>query len=316
MANTQIVSMSKYLSQPSINSYVHSMLGERAPQFINALTQLASSSYQLKKCDRNSLLSCALKSASLNLAFDPALGQSWAVPYKNKDGSYSAQFQIGARGITQLAVRSGQYAGINAMEVKEGEFEGRDFLGDPIIKWLPENERSGKETIGYFAGFKTVNGYSKTIYWTKQQVEEHAERFSQGYRYYKTHGASTSASRSGNKESPWVSDFDAMACKTVLKYLISHYGAMSTEMQAAVKVDQSKIDTDFDTGEETIDYVDNDEPEAPQQFLTGEQQNAMLEKYGGGKVAKACEVFGVKTLNEVPADSIESFTAILESQEE
>jgi recombination protein RecT len=304
----QLVPMSKFLAQPSINGYIKNMLGNRSGAFITSLTQLATSSPQLRECDRNSLLSCALKATGMGLPFDPSLGKAYAVPYKSRDG-YVAQFQLGYKGVVDLALRTGQYKHLNAMEVRQGEFKGRDDAGDPIIEWADEDEREKLPVIGYMAYFELVGGFKKRIYWTVEKVEKHAERYSQGYRYEKAHGASQSTAKAGNKSSPWVSNRDEMACKTVLKNLISKWGVMSIEYQMAAQYDQAVITTDFDTGEETVQYIDNPANDVP--TLTGEQQTALLQEYGGEVVGKGLEQFGAKTLNEIQQDQLDDFKEVL-----
>ena len=226
--------MSVYLSNDSTKKYLESILGSRTGQFITSLTSLAGSSQSLKECDRNSLLACALKATSLELPFDPNLGFAWCVPYKNnRNGTTTATFQIGAKGYIQLALRTGQYRALNARDVREGEFSGRDILGDPIINWLPDSERAGKEIIGFMAGLELVNGFKKIIYWTIQDVDAHAIKYSQSYRKYKKTG--------NTNDAIWASQFEKMAEKTVLKSLISRYGIMSTDMQTSIKSDHSSL---------------------------------------------------------------------------
>ena len=204
-----------------------------------------------------------------------------------------------------------EYQSLGAREVKEGEYKGRDFIGDPLIEWLPDDERLNKKVVGYMAGLRLMNGFQKTIFWTVAEVEKHADKYSQGYRAYKKYGASKSTARSGNRESPWASDFDQMAMKTVLKSLISKYGIMSTEIQNAVKYDQAAINIDTETGEETVDYVDN-EPEPTAKPLSGEQQAELLKKYGADKVQQALKLGGYATLNEVTDETVGELTKVLD----
>ena len=236
--------MSIYLSNEKTKKYLQSILGERTNQFITSLTSLASSSNYLKNCDRNSLLACALKAESMNLPFDPNLGFAWAVPYKN-----TATFQIGCKGYIQLALRTGRYKALNSRDVREGKFVGRDFVGDPIIEWIPDDVRPEKPVIGYMAGIELTNGFRKIIFCSIQEVEDHALKYSQSFRKYKQTGKSS--------ETLWASQFDKMARKTLMKSLISKFGIMSTDMQDAIKSDHSSLKIDFDTGDESIKYPDN-----------------------------------------------------------
>ena len=308
--SAQLVPMSKFLAQPNINGYLKGMLGDRSGAFITSLTQLATSSPQLRECDRNSLLSCALKATGMGLPFDVSLGKAFAVPYKGRDG-YVAQFQLGYKGVVDLALRTGQYKHLNAMEVREGEFSGRDEGGDPIINWIDEDERESKPVVGYMAFLELRSGYKKRIYWSNKKIEDHATRYSQGYRYEKSHGASQSTARSGNKSSPWVSNRDEMAEKTVLKSLISKWGPVSIEYQDAVRYDQAVVTTDFETGEESVEYVDNDDSDKPTP-LSGEQQAELLKKYGADKVQQALKLGGYATLNEVTDETVGELTKVLD----
>ena len=285
--------MSVYLSNGNTKKYLQSILGEKTGQFITSLTSLAGSSKALKNCDRNSLLSCALKATSMELPFDQNLGFAWCIPYKT-----TATFQVGVKGYIQLALRTGQYQSLNARDVRQGEFSGRDFVGDPIINWLPDEERANKEIIGFMAGLQLVNGFKKVIYWSVPEIERHAEKYSQSYRKYK---------KTGNVDDAiWASQFEKMAEKTVLKSLISRYGIMSTDIQKAVISDQSKINIDIETGEESIKYIDN--PEVTDiQNLSTEEQRKILEKYGAEKVTEVLEKLGFESLNELQKDDLEDF---------
>lgn len=288
--------MSVYLSNDNTKKYLNSILGERSGQFI---TSLAGSSEMLKNCDRNSLLACALKAVSMELPFDPNLGFTWCVPYGK-----TATFQIGSKGYIQLALRTGQYKFIGSRDVREGEFLGRNFVGDPDIKWLSDEERISKKIIGYMAGLELLNGFRKIIFWSNQEVENHAIRYSQSYRKYK---------KTGNKsDAIWASQFEKMAEKTVLKALISKYGIMSTDMQKAVISDHAKLNINLETGEENINYIDN--PEIIE-VLSGEEQKELLNRYGVDKVTKTLNIMEIESLNKLTESDLEIFKNIIENEE-
>ena len=286
------LSMSKYLTTENNKKYLESLLGDKTQAFITSLSTMVGSNATLNKCDRASLLGCALKATSMNLPFDQNLGFAYAVPYANK-----AQFQMGYKGFIQLAQRSSQIQQLNAREVREGEYKGDDMMGEPIIEWLPVEEREEKEIIGYMAGMKLVNGFVKIIYWSKAKIEKHADRYSQAYRY---------AKKVGQADAVWVSNFDAMAKKTVLKDLISKYAPMSVEMQDAIKYDQSVILTDPETGIEEIVYVDNPE-ENPIVTITKEQQEEIAKTIGDNdNLWELLVKKGYNTLQEIPKDEFDS----------
>lgn len=88
--------------------------------------------------------------------------------------------------------------------------------------------------------FELVNGFRKTMYWSKKKMEAHAIRYSAGYRAKKGY-------------TYWEKDFDGMAYKTMLRQLISKWGIMSIDLQNAFTNDMSfKQDVD----DEPI-YFDN-----------------------------------------------------------
>lgn len=148
------------------------------------------------------------------------------------------------------------------------------------------------------AGLQLINGFKKVIYWSISEIEKHAERYSQSYRKYKKTGNQDDAIR--------ASQFEKMAEKTVLKALISRYGIMSTDIQQAVKSDQSRINIDLDTGEENIEYVDNPNMITTQSLST-EEQRKILDKFGAEKVSKALEKLKIQSLSELSKDDLGEF---------
>ena len=102
-----------------------------------------------------------------------------------------------------------------------------------------EIEREKAQTIGYYAMFEYTNGFKKAMYWSKEKMESHAEKYSMGYKAHKGYTF-------------WEKDFDGMACKTMLRQLISKWGIMSIEMQKAVESDMGVISENG-----AVDYVDS-----------------------------------------------------------
>ncbi len=188
-----------------------------------------------------SIIGSAMIAACLDLPIEKSLGFAWIVPYKKGDQKL-AQFQIGFRGYIQLAQRTGYYAGMNACPVNAEAFKGRDNLGEPIIDWDLLDET--KPAVGYFFGFKMVNGFTKGTYWTKAKVEAHARKYSQAFR--------------SSYDSPWKSHFDKMALKTVISNELSDWGIMSVQFQLARKADQG-VTKDIDA---EVEYIDAEAPPA------------------------------------------------------
>ena len=249
--------MNQFLSQPAVNGYIEQLLGERKAQFMVAMTTLANSNDSLKQCDRNSLLAVALTATGLNLEMNQAFGQAWAVAYNdNKKGCKVATFQIGVNGLKQLAMRTGQYKKLNAIPVYKNQFISWNALEEELDADFSIDGEG--DTVGYVAFFELLNGFKKTIYWSKKKCEQHGRRFSKAY------------------DSFWTKDFDAMALKTVTKQLIKNWGIMSTEMQTAITRDQSTISINTETGEETISYLDNPETTDVQPTITKAQASEII----------------------------------------
>lgn len=221
MAETQVTlktnSLAKLkgiLNNETMQQNFRNILAENAGAFMASIIELYQSDGNLQKCDPNKVVLEALKAATLKLPITKALGFAYIIPYGN-----TPQFQLGFRGLVQLAQRSGQYRYINADAVYEGESVTYNRISGMME--ISGNATSDKP-IGYFAYFQLLNGFEKCVYWTREKVEAHAKRYSKAW---------------SKPDSPWHTNFDAMALKTVLKTIISKYGVMSVEFANAMAND-------------------------------------------------------------------------------
>ena len=246
-SNTNKMTFSAFMTSNAISNKVNQIIGDErtGKRFIASIISAVSNNPQLKECDNSSILSGALLGESLGLSPSPQLGNYYLVPFKDKNKGMVASFQIGYKGYIQLAIRSGQYKKLNVLAIKEGELIKYDPLEEELEVKLIENEteREKAKTIGYYAMFEYVNGFKKTMYWSKEKMEAHALKYSMGYRAKKGYTF-------------WEKDFDGMAYKTMLRQLISKWGIMSIEMQNAYEGDMAYIKDDG-----TKEYVDNKEEE-------------------------------------------------------
>lgn len=218
MSNQQLT-INQYFSLPSVQSKFEKLLGQKSQGFISSILQTVNNNRLLANADPKTVLNAAATAASLDLPINQSLGFAWIVPYKGQ-----AQFQIGWKGLVQLALRTGQYSRINCIEVFENQFKRYNALTEELDADFSV-DGNGK-VVGYAAYFKLINGYEKLSYWSKEKVTAHAKKYSQSY---------------GTKYSPWSdeSQFDAMAKKTVLKNTLSKWGILSIEMQTATLADQA-----------------------------------------------------------------------------
>ena len=239
----QVKTVETLMSKSDVKSKFTDVLGKKAPGFIASI--ITASKNNLKDVEPGSILKSAMTAATLDLPIEQNLGFAYLVPYNNKvNGQWikQAQFQLGYKGYIQLAIRSGQYKTINAIEVYEGEIKKINRLTGEIELNENESEIDRSKVIGYMAYFRLINGFEKSLYMSKEEVEAHAKKYSKVY--------------ASGKSCLWKTDFDAMAIKTVLKRLISKYGIMSIEMQKAVLSDQAIIDEN-----DNLIYADNPEHE-------------------------------------------------------
>lgn len=241
-------SFGAYMRQDAVKNYVNNMLNnpKESTKFIASIVTAVNNNSQLAECAKSTILSAALLGHSLNLSPSASLGQYFIVPFDDRrKGCKVAQFQLGYKGFIQLAIRSGQYKNINVISVKEGELVSYNPFNDEVeLKPIADyEERKKTKTVGYYAFFELVNGFRKSIYWSKEQMLEHAKKYSAGYQ---------ADLKKGTSYTFWAKDFDAMAYKTLLRQLISKWGIMSIEMEKGFVGDQAVINADGSS-----DYVDN-----------------------------------------------------------
>lgn len=224
------------MNTPTMKRKFEDVLHANANSFMASVMTLVSNDSYLADSEPMSILSGALTAATLNLGLDKNLGYAYLVPFNTKNkqtGRWEkkAQFVLGYKGYIQLAQRSGKYKALNVTEVYEGELKSWNRLTEEF-----EFDTAGKvsdEVIGYVGYFELLNGFEKTVYWTKQEIERHRIANSKDKDKTKLSGV-------------WKTDYDAMARKTVLRNLLSKWGILSIEMQEAT------------TNDETVQHVQED----------------------------------------------------------
>lgn len=250
---------SAYLTQDAVKKRINDMVGGKDGQrFITSIISVASINPALAECDHSTILSAAMLGESLKLSPSPQLGQYYLVPFNDKKrGCKVCQFQLGYKGYIQLAIRSGYYKKLNVLSIKEGELVNYNPLNEEIEVNLIENdtEREAAKTVGYYAMFEYTNGFRKTMYWSKEKMLAHADKYSQAFsaaKYQELLNGKIPQSEMWKYSSFWYKDFDGMAYKTMLRQLISKWGIMSIDMQTAMDKDMAAINEDG-----TAEYVDN-----------------------------------------------------------
>lgn len=298
-----------FLNQDAVKNQLAQAVGKNSMRFVSSVVSAVTVNPALQECTNPSILSAALLGESLNLSPSPQLGQYYMVPFKkkaryDKNGNMiepekkEAQFQMGYKGYIQLAKRSGVYKKLNAMEIKDGELVRFDPLMEELeINLIEDDEvRAKTPTIGYYAMFEELNGFRKVLYWSKKKMMAHAEQYSQAFAM---NGGAKSLKLLEDGKIPekdmwkyssfWFKNFDAMACKTMLRQLISKWGTMSIEFEKAFENDMAVIREDGEA-----EYVDNE----PEEEIIVEQPQETQEPPHG------TEQYDQQSFGDSPADAL------------
>ncbi len=244
----------------SIKQQFENALGKTYKTFIASVIDLFNSDSKLRECNPNQVVLEALKAAVLHLPINKSLGFAYIIPYNNsyvKKDQYGRDvldqngrkiwekkmeptFQLGYKGYIQLAMRTGQYRTINADVVYEGEVRQVSKLTGEIA--FDGKKKEPEKVAGYFCYFELLNGFSKTLYMSVEQMAKHAKRYSKGLKKDVTVEqlislADMPVSTDDNKTVGWLGNFHSMGVKTVVRNLLSKFGYLSVEMQTAIADD-------------------------------------------------------------------------------
>lgn len=206
--------------KPQIEAALPSVLtGER---FTRMVLSAMSSTPQLINCTPTSFMGAMMQAAQLGLEPNTPLGQAYLIPYKNH-GTLECQFQLGYKGTIDLAYRSGQVKDIQAHEVHENDDFEYELGLDAKLRHKPAMKDRGA-VVAYYAVFHTKDGGYGFEVMSVEDVKKHAMTYSQAYKKGYT--------------SPWKTNFDEMAKKTVLKKCLK-YAPLKTEFVRAMAADGS-----------------------------------------------------------------------------
>lgn len=234
----------------TIKDYINQMQGEIAKALPKVMTperftrialSAVSNTPELANCTPKSFLAAMMNAAQLGLEPNTPLGQAYLIPYRNK-GTLECQFQVGYKGLIDLAYRSGDVKTIQAHVVYEhDEFEYELGL-EPKLRHIPAKENRG-EPIWFYAVFKLINGGEGFEVMSIEDVRNHAKKYSKSY---------------SSSYSPWTTSFEEMAKKTVIKKVLK-YAPMKTDFVRAITEDETiKHDIDFDMSMVPNDVVEAD----------------------------------------------------------
>ena len=206
-------------------------------RFTRIVLSALSNNPKLQECTPKSFLSAMMQSAQLGLEPNTPLGQAYLIPFNNH-GQMECQYQIGYKGLLDLAHRAG--TNIEAHEVYSGDSFEYSFGLEPTLKHIPALKDRG-EVIAYYAVWRNGEAHGFEVM-SAEDVRRHAQKYSKAY--------------SGN--SPWKTDFDAMAKKTVIKQALK-YAPLSIELQKNLSADETvkhEITENMNEVQNDISYAD------------------------------------------------------------
>ena len=213
--------------QKSMQQYIKTMEGEikkalpsviTPERFTRIVLSAISVNPKLGSCTPASFLGAMMTSAQLGLEVNTPLGQAYVLPYNNK-GVQEAQFQLGYKGLIDLAYRSGEVESIQAHVVYENDDFACEYGLEPKLSHRPADSNRG-EPVKVYAVFKTKSGGFGFEVMSMDDVRRHAAKYSKAY---------------NSAFSPWKTNFEEMAKKTVLKRVLKYAPLKSDFVRAAVQ---------------------------------------------------------------------------------
>ena len=210
-------------------------------RFTRMVLSAVSANKDLAACETKSFLAAMMQAAQLGLEPNTPLGQAYIIPYRdNKSGTLRAQFQLGYKGMIDLAYRSNQVSVIDAQVVYENDEFDYELGLEPKLKHKPALSNRGKPIL-YYGMFRTKDGGFGFQVMSYDDIVAHARKFSKAF----TSG-------------PWSTNFDEMAKKTVLKKVLK-YAPLKSDFLRGISADEtvkSTLDPEmFDVPNE-VDYAD------------------------------------------------------------
>nr|DAH49074.1 MAG TPA: RecT protein [Caudoviricetes sp.] len=242
-------------NRPSMQQYIKQMEGEikkalpsviTPERFTRIVLSALSTNPALAATTPQSFLGAMMTAAQLGVEPNTPLGQAYLIPYRNH-GVLETQFQLGYKGLIDLAYRSGEVSTIQAHVVYEHDTFDYSFGLDPQLKHIPAKSDRGAPVFVY-AVFRTKDGGYGFEVMSVDDIRKHAQKFSKSY-----------------EKGPWQTNFEEMAKKTVLKKTLK-YAPLKSDFVRAIAQDgtiKTEISEDMFSVPSTIDAEDVDYTDIP-----------------------------------------------------
>jgi recombination protein RecT len=252
--------------QSEISAALPAHLKKNAERYARQMLTLFSSNKNLQKCSQESILGALMTASALGLDLSPQLGQCYIIPYKGQ-----AQFQLGYKGGIDLAYRSGRIKRIFAEVVKEKDHFHYSKGLHAVLEHEESNEADpGKPVYVYALAEFTNGGYAFDV-WPWEKVLAHGRKFSMSF---------------NSNSSPWKTDPEAMAKKTLLK-AIWKYLPISTDIQYAESMDGAikhvTADDDMQEEQDIYDITPHDDGDDENEENAGNPNEETLSLSGEPK---------------------------------
>lgn len=241
LATTGKPSMQQYIKQmeTEIKKALPSVLTPE--RFTRIVLSALSTNPKLGECTPQSFLGAMMTAAQLGVEPNTPLGQAYLLPYWNSRNScYECQFQLGYKGLLDLAYRSGDISVVQSQVVYENDEFSYSYGLEPELKHIPAKGDRGDPTHVY-AVFRTKSdGYGYEVA-SIEDIRAHAQRYSKSF-----------------SNGPWQTNFEEMAKKTVLKRVLK-YAPLKSEFVRKLVQDETiknSIDADMYMVEPT--YIEED----------------------------------------------------------
>lgn len=259
---TGLAKLKTMLNAPSVQEQFQNALAENKDLFVASIIDLYNGDKSLQECNPSAIVQECLKAAVLDLPINRALGFAYIVVYKNTVKTPTGYVKVptptfipGYKGYIQLAMRTGQYRTINADMIYEGELRTVNRLSGEVAL---DGKRVSDKVVGYFCYFQLLNGYSKTLFMSVEEMAAYAKRYAPGIKKETTVAQLIAKANDGivSKSVGWEGNFNDMALKTVIRRLISKYGYLSIKMQSAISHDSEAENRALIARNDTLQIAD------------------------------------------------------------
>lgn len=201
-------------------NFANALGGPRnAGPYITSVLLAVANNPKLQECTHKSIYTSALRAATLRLSCDQSSKQAYLVPYGK-----NATLIVGYKGWYDLAIRTGKYRYIHVDKIYQGEKIIIDRISGAVSIG---GGKQGNTIAGWLASFQMLDGYSKSVYMTIEEIHEHKEKHSKGF---------------NRSDSAWKTNPETMERKTVLRRLLTQWGYIDPSEAALLEIEDDSYD--------------------------------------------------------------------------